>query len=221
MAFETSFKFLRGVKKNNNREWFLKNKDLYISAKQEFENFIDNVIKEISTFDNSVSELKAKDCIYRQYRDVRFSKDKTPYKVHMGAYINSEGKKINTPGYYFHLEPGGKSIFGGGFWEPEKDLLKKVRQEIDYNLEEWESIITEKTFKNSYPQGLSKENSLLNQPAGYDKDNPAIEYLKLKSFIVSHNFSDEQIMSNNLLKEVKKHAKALKPAIDFLKKSLH
>lgn len=220
VMISTSLKFLEEIKNNNNREWFLANKDLYLEAKDEFEKLVAKIIIEISKFDSSISTLQAKDCTYRQYRDVRFSKDKTPYKVHMGAYINPGGKKINTPGYYIHIEPNNKSIFGGGFWEPTKDDLKKVRQEIDYNLNDWEKIIKNNKVKNSFPSGLSTQGALKRNPAGYDLENPAIEYLKLKSFIMSHSFSDVDLLNKNLAKEVSKHAFNLKPVLDFLNKAL-
>lgn len=196
------------------------NIDLYLEAKAEFEDLVSKVIIEIGKFDPAIATLQAKNCVYRQYRDVRFSKDKTPYKVHMGAYLNPGGKKVNTPGYYLHLEPGNKNIFGGGLWEPVKDDLKKVRQEIDYNLAEWEKIINSKKTKSSYPEGLSTEGALKSRPAGYDLENPAIEYLKLKSFLLSHSFTDKEVEEKSFVKEVAKHATNLKPLLDFLNKAL-
>ena len=181
---------------------------------------ISKVIGEIGKFEPSIATLQAKDCVYRQYRDVRFSKDKTPYKVHMGAYINPGGKKVNTPGYYLHIEPGNKSIFGGGLWEPAKDDLKKVRQEIDYNLKDFEKLIKNKKLKFSYPSGLSTQGALKSKPAGYEIENPAIEYLKLKSFILSHSFTDKEVEEKNLIREISKHALNLKPLLYFLNKSL-
>lgn len=213
-------KFLEEVKENNNREWFLANKDFYLEAKAEFEKLVSKIITEIGKFEPSIANLQAKDCVYRQYRDVRFSKNKTPYKVHMGAYLNPGGKKVNTPGYYLHLEPGNKNIFGGGLWEPDKDDLKKVRQEIDYNLADWEKIIKNKKIKKSYPTSLSIQGALKTRPAGYDVENPAIEYLKLKSFILSHSFTDKEVLEKNFIKEVAKHATNLKPVLDFLNKAL-
>lgn len=212
--------FLKEIKYNNNREWFLANKDLYLEARSEFENLVAKVIEGIGKFDPQIATLEAKNCLYRQYRDVRFSKDKTPYKVHMGAYINVGGKKVNTPGYYIHLEPNNKSIFGGGYWEPQKDELKKVRQEIDYNLPEWEKLINSKKIKSSYPSGLSEEGSLKSKPAGYDVENPAIKFLKLKSFILSHSFTDKEVEEKSFSKDILKHAANLKPVLDFLNKAL-
>ena len=127
--------FLKGLKKNNNKPWFDANRKKYEASKADFISFVDNTISAITKFDPAVSSLKAKDCIFRINRDIRFSKDKSPYKSNMGAYINPGGKKINTPGYYFHCEPG-QSFAAGGLYIPEPGVLAKIRQEIDYSFAE-------------------------------------------------------------------------------------
>src|ERR1044071_4143311 len=131
MFLQSTLKFLSNLAKNNNKVWLDENRDNYIAAKADFENFISVLIKKISAFDEDIKELQAKDCTFRLNRDIRFSKDKTPYKVNMGASLNRGGKKSIYAGYYFHMEPGNKSFVGGGLWMPMPPELKKVRQEID------------------------------------------------------------------------------------------
>ena len=206
--------FLKGLKKNNNKPWFDANRKKYEASKADFISFVDNTISAITKFDPAVSSLKAKDCIFRINRDIRFSKDKSPYKSNMGAYINPGGKKINTPGYYFHCEPG-QSFAAGGLYIPESDVLTKVRQEIDYSFDEWKKIINDKIFKKYFAKVDGIE-VLSRPPKGYTDDNPAIEFLKMKSFIVSRPLMDAQLTDKNLVKEVIKTFEAMKPVIDFL-----
>ncbi|HUB60879.1 MAG TPA: DUF2461 domain-containing protein, partial [Puia sp.] len=151
--------------------------------------------------------------------DVRFSSDKTPYKTHMGAFLNKGGKKAPTAGYYFHLEPG-KSIMGGGLWMPMPAELNKVRQEIDYNYAEWTKILGDRRFKKYYPNGLDQSEILSRPPKGYDAENPAIGFLKLKSFTTTRSLTDEMMLSRPLLKEVIGAFGALKEFIDFLNRAL-
>ena len=206
--------FLKGLKKNNNKPWFDANRKKYEASKADFISFVDDIIAAITKFDPAVSSLKAKDCIFRINRDIRFSKDKSPYKSNMGAYINPGGKKINTPGYYFHCEPG-QSFAAGGLYIPEPGVLAKVRQEIDYSFAEWKKIINDKTFKKHFAKVDGIE-VLSRPPKGYTDDNPAIEFLKMKSFIVSRPLTDTQLTDKNLVKEVIKTFEAMKPMIDFL-----
>jgi uncharacterized protein (TIGR02453 family) len=219
MLAKDTLKFLTALKENNNRPWFENNRIWYETTKQDFENLVEGLIKGISEFDKDIGELVVNNCTFRQYRDVRFSKDKRPYKINMGAYFNKGGKKINTAGYYIHLEPG-KSMIAGGLWMPEGAHLSKVRQEIDYNYDEWKNIISPPGFKKLFPRGLSFEDSLKRPPKGYDATNPAIEYLKLKSFIARHPLSDEDLLNSSLKKDVIKAFKTLKPFLDFLNRAI-
>jgi uncharacterized protein (TIGR02453 family) len=146
---------------------------------------------------------------------VRFSKDKSPYKSNMGAFIKPGGKKVNAPGYYFHCEPG-QNFVAGGLYMPEPAEPTRVRQEIDYNYDEWSKIINNKTFKKYFKEGLRKTDALSRPPKGYAEDNPAIAYLKLKSFIVSRPLTDADLVDKNFVKEIAKTFEAMKPMIDFL-----
>jgi len=147
MVQASTIQFLKDLKKNNNKPWFDLNRKRYEEAKTDFANFVQQVIDAHSKKDKTISALKAKDCMFRINRDVRFSKDKSPYKTNFGASINKGGKKaFSTAGYYFHLEPG-QCFVGGGIYQPMPDELKKVRQEIDYNFKDFTKIIQSKKFK--------------------------------------------------------------------------
>ena len=221
MFQRSTLTFLRHLSKNNNKVWFDKNRDNYQDAKIDFENFISQLIKKISSFDADIKELQVKDCTFRLNRDIRFSKDKTPYKVNLGASLNRGGKKSLYAGYYFHLEPGDKSFAGGGLWMPMAPELKKVRQEIDYNFDEFIGILKNKKFIAHYTM-LENTNDvkLINLPRGYEKTNPAAEYLKLKSFIATTPVSDTELIESSLLNEVTKAFEALMPLLKFLNKAL-
>ena len=218
MISKETLKFLTDLKENNNRPWFEANRNRFEKIKTDFELFAEQLRKGIASFDTDIASLEIKHCTFRQYRDVRFSKDKRPYKINMGAYFNKGGKKLNTAGYYFHLEPG-KSIIAGGLWMPEGPQLAKVRQEIDYNFDEWKSIISKPSFKKYFRGGLSTDEKLQRQPKGYTDDNPAIEYLKLKSFVARQPVHDDELMKKNTSSEIIKSYKALKPMIDFLNRA--
>ena len=149
MIKKTTLDFLSAIKKNNNREWFEKNKDRYVSAKDDVADMIEAFLKEAVKFEKGFVGLNAKDCVYRIYRDVRFSKDKKPYKTNLGASVNIGGKKAMNAGYYIHVEPGG-SFIAGGMWMPPADQLKMIRQEIDYNGKDIRVILKKKDFKSYY-----------------------------------------------------------------------
>lgn len=218
MLQAATLKFLKDLKKNNEKPWFEKNKDLYLGAKEDIEHLVEQVIDGFGKIDPDIANLQPKDCTYRIYRDVRFSKDKTPYKINMGAYLNRGGKKAPTAGYYMHIEPG-RSMAGGGLWMPLAPELNKVRQEIDYSLSEWNSIVTARAFKKNFPEGLEKEDQLSRPPKGYDEENPAIEYLKLKSYIVTRSFTDAEVQSRSFAKEVIKTFESMKDFVYFLNRA--
>lgn len=219
MLQASTLKFLKDLKKNNNKPWFEKHKDLYLGAKEDIEQMVENVIAGFGKTDPDIGTLQPKDCTYRIYRDVRFSRDKTPYKIHMGAYLNRGGKKTPTAGYYMHFEPG-RNMAGGGLWMPMAPELNKVRQEIDYNLPEWTKILGNRSFRKNFSEGLEKEELLSRPPKGYTDDNPAVEYLKLKSFVVTRPFSDAEVQSKSFLKELLKTFESMKDFIYFLNRAL-
>ena len=217
MLQTATINFLKELKKNNNKPWFDLNRKKYESAKADFAAFIQQVIDRHGKKDTGISALLAKDCMFRINRDTRFAKDKTPYKTNFGPSINKGGKKAwNTAGYYFHLEPG-SCFTGGGIYMPEPDILKKIRQEIDYNLPAFKKILSSKKFSGVY-KGLNKnpEYLLSRVPKGFEADNPAAEYLKLKSYIAMVPVSNADLTSKDLVKKTVAAFEALQPLIEFI-----
>jgi uncharacterized protein (TIGR02453 family) len=215
-----TLKFLSQLKKNNNKPWFDAHRAQYVAAKIDFSNFIQLVIDALQKSDTTITGLTAKDCQFRINRDIRFSKDKRPYKENFGAFIARSGKKSIYAGYYFHCAPG-NSFIGGGLWMPEPVNLKKVRQEIDYNWQEFRSILKGKSFKKIYGDLLKNEDlSLSRMPKGYEEDNPAIDYLKLKSLIAETTLSDEELTKSTLHKKTLTAFEALQPLLQFINRSL-
>lgn len=213
--------FLKKLAKNNNKPWFEAHKEEYLDARADFESFVKHLIKRTGAFDEDIKELQPKDCIFRLYRDVRFSKDKTPYKIHFGASFDKGGRKSIYAGYYFHTEPGNKSFVGGGIWMPMAPEIKKIRQEIDYCLNEFSQIISDKKFKKEYGDlDSSDEVKLTNLPRGYEKDNPAAEYLKLKSILALKNIPDSELTKPSLLNNTAKTFEALTPLVKFINRAL-
>ena len=220
MIEQATLQFLKDLKKNNNKDWFDKHRTRFESARNNFEQFTAEVIKRLGKTDESIAHLQARQSTFRQNRDVRFSKDKSPYKVNMGMYLSKGGRKGIQAGYYFHLEPG-KSMVAGGLWMPMAPELKKVRQEIDYNFEEFDNIVNSKKFLSSF-QNLdrSAEFTLLRPPKGYEADNPAVEYLKLKSIIASKSITDAELASTQLAKNITGYFETIKPLVDFLNRAV-
>jgi uncharacterized protein (TIGR02453 family) len=177
------------------------------------------MIKTVSRFDHSISTLEAKDCMFRINRDVRFSKDKRPYKNNMGAYFNKHGKKGIGAGYYVHIEPG-KCFAAAGIWMPSGEELSKIRQEIDYNFDDWKKILSNKDFKKCFNGDIDKNESLVRPPKGYSEDNPAIEYIKLKSFIAVCSLSDKEVTHKDFVKNLSKKFEVAKPLVGFINQSL-
>jgi len=212
--------FLKALKKNNNKPWFDKNREKYNAAKYNLEEFVALLLQKMVLFDEDMKELTAKNCTFRINRDIRFSKNKTPYKINLSASFNRGGKKSIYGGYYFHLQPGGNSFVGGGLWMPEPENLKKLRQEIDYCFPEFKKIIGAAAFKKYYGELEKDEKQMLvNIPKGYDKENPAVDYLRMKSYIATKNLSDEEILSPKLADEVIQSFKALMPLVKFINRA--
>ena len=220
MLQNSTIKFLKDLSKNNNKLWFDTHRENYEDAKIDFAGFIQSVIDKHGKKDKGIAHLKAKDCMYRINRDIRFSKDKLPYKNNMGAYICKGGKKSVFGGYYFHCQPG-KSFVGGGLWMPMPAELSKVRQEIDYNFDSFKKIIGSGKFIAMYGD-LSKdaEYMLSRVPKGYDADNPAANYLKRKSFVAMSPLKDKESTSKDLTKKVLTSFEALQPLLEFINQSI-
>jgi len=220
MLQQSTLKFLKALKKNNNKSWFDAHRKQYEEARSDFENFIQSVLDKHCKNDTDLKELTARKCLFRINRDVRFSKDKSPYKTNFGASMDKGGKKSGLAGYYFHLEPG-KSFLGGGLWMPQPDALKKVRQEIDYCFDEFTRIISSKKFKTVYGDLYTGEGVQLSKvPQGFEKNNPAAVYLKFKSWLVLADVSDSDLVSGDMVKKTVDAFFVLQPMIKFLNRPL-
>lgn len=220
MLQPSTLKFLKDLAKNNDRAWFEGHRTQYERAKEDFENFVQAVLNRHGKKDEDLKELTAKKCTFRINRDIRFSKDKSPYKTNMGASMNRGGKKSIFSGYYFHCEPG-KSFVGGGLWMPMPPEMKRVRQEIDYCYDEFRQIVSAKKFRSVYKELYTGEDVKLTKvPQGFEKDNPAAEYLKLKSWLAMKELTDEEMTSKDLLKKTAEAFETLQPMIKFLNRAL-
>jgi uncharacterized protein (TIGR02453 family) len=220
MLQPSTLKFLKDLKKNNNKPWFDDHREQYEKAKADLHAQVEQLIRGISAFDAPIGRLAVKECIFRINRDVRFSKDKRPYKNNMACYFNKAGKKGRGAGYYLHIEPG-NSFAAGGIWMPEAPVLAGIRQEIDYNFSDWKKMIDNKSFRKIFPEAVTSEEMLVRPPKGYEENNPAIEFLKMKSFIVSRPIPDAALLHTNFIKEVTQTFKAMKPLVDFLNMVIH
>jgi uncharacterized protein (TIGR02453 family) len=210
--------FLKKIKSNNKREWFEKHRPEFLEVKAEFEEMMQEVLQGIRKFDKAIEkDTSAADYIFRIYRDVRFSKNKMPYKHHMGASINPGGRKSPVAGYYLHIQPGG-SFVAGGIWQPESAVLKAIRQEIDYHPAPLLKLMKAPTFKKYY-KGLDEEDKLQTVPKGYGKDHPHIELLKNRHFLVSHSFTDKTVLQKDFAKEVARAFAAMYPLMQYLREA--
>ena len=220
MLQSTTLKFLKDLKNNNNKPWFDGHRKQYETARADFYTLVEKLIPPISKFDAPIGMLTVKECVFRINRDVRFSKDKAPYKSNMACYFNQAGKNGLGAGYYLHVEPG-KSFAAGGIWVPESAVLAGIRQEIDYNFADWKKITENKNFKKNFTEGITSNDFLVRPPKGYDENNPAIEFLKMKSFIVRKPFADADLQHKIFVTEAAKTFNAMKPLVDFLNIALH
>lgn len=212
-----TFKFLKDLSKNNNKEWFTANKKRYEVAKADFEAFVTDMVKNMAKFDPPIGNLDPKKSIFRIYRDTRFSKDKSPYKINMGANFSASPSKIHDhAGYYIHIEPG-KSFLAGGAYEPQSAWINNIRQEIDYNTKEFKKIISAAPFKKNF--GEIKGDKLKTVPKGFPKDHPELSLLQYKSFLLVHDVDDKLVTSDGFMKHLIDVYKSMKPFNDFLNRA--
>ncbi|MDR1221398.1 MAG: DUF2461 domain-containing protein [Tannerella sp.] len=208
------FKFLKELQANNNREWFKANKPRYDALYRDFVEIVRQLIAGIATFDPEVAGLDAKSCIYRIYRDIRFSPDKTPYKTHFGAYMTGYGGRTSPyGGYYLHIEPG-NSLVSGGVWCPEPAVLKRLRHDIYDNVEEFTAIIEDKKFRKVY--GELEGEVLKRVPDGFPKDSPCGDLLRHKNFVVSAMKPEQFFCSKDWIDEAVEDFRLLYPFNRFL-----
>jgi len=210
-----TLRFLSALKLNNHREWFQLHKDEYLKVRKNFEEFAEELLEKIKSFDESLCNIEIKQCLFRIYRDVRFSPNKEPYKTHFGVYFGKNGgKNSNFAGYYFHLDPE-ESFFGGGIYMPLPEYLKAIRKEIYYQIDEFKTIINAPAFKKYY-QGIEEIEKLKKAPADFPKDFPDIELLKNKHFFSSHYYNPQDALKVDFIDFVVTGLKAVKPLVDFV-----
>jgi uncharacterized protein (TIGR02453 family) len=209
--------FLGELRENNTREWFDVNRGRYEAAKAEFEGMMNGLIPAIYGFDSGIGTLTAKDCVFRIFRDVRFSKDKSPYKTNMGGYISRGGRKGMWSGYYVHVEPG-RSMLAGGVYTPAPDVLKKVRQEVYYHAEEFKGLLEGKEFKKTFK--LMVDDKLSRPPKDFPADFKDIDLLKYKSYTVFHSVDDKTVMSEGFVDYAVKVFRVMEPFNRFLNRAI-
>ncbi|HEY8930425.1 MAG TPA: DUF2461 domain-containing protein [Mucilaginibacter sp.] len=214
-----TFDFLKELIDNNNREWFQANKERYDTAREDVIAFTSELLKEMHKIDPGIDpDFDGKKCVMRIYRDIRFSKDKTPYKNNFGVSLPTRGLKLGRAEYYLHITPG-KSFIAGGYWMPEADHLKAIRQEIDYNGNDLKKIIDEPEFVKLFGD-FRKQETLKTLPRDYSAENENIDLLKLKSFVAFHYLDDKELMKKNAVKNIATICSKIYPLNVFLNNAI-
>ena len=220
MLSKDTLQFLEDLKANNNRDWFLDNKKRYEAFKKEYHQLVSDFLDAMKPLDSTLEMLEVKNCTFRINRDIRFSKDKSPYKSHLGIWLSSGAKGNNRSGYYVHIEKEA-SFIAGGLYCPEAEDLKKVRKEIAYFHEDLKAILVEKNFEKEFSDfDRNATNVLKNPPRGYEKDHPAIELLKLKSFECSHKFDILAVTQKDFVAVMSQKLIVLKPLNNYINRAL-
>lgn len=217
MLAKQTVDFLKKLDKNNDRDWFNANKSAFVRANDNIIAVTGELIDRVCKFDPAISGIDPKSCVFRIYRDVRFSKDKSPYKTNLGAFIAPGGKKGMLPGYYFHVQPG-MFFAAAGKHLPDGAELLKIRKAVVSRTKEFLKIVEDKKFRSRF--GDLDGERLSRPPKGFDADHPAIEYLKLKSFTVSQEFTARQAVSAEYPKLLTESFKAAYPLVGFLRSAL-
>jgi uncharacterized protein (TIGR02453 family) len=220
MITKEALQFLEDLIANNNTDWMHANKKRYENYKKDYHSFIASLLAEMKPLDKTLEPLEVKNCTFRINRDIRFSKDKSPYKTNMGVWFTQNKFRKNSPGYYVHFEKG-NSFIAGGVWCPEPDELKRIRKEIAFFYEDLEAIVKDKNFKSTFT-ALTRDdsNTLKKAPKDFDPNHPAIDFLKLKSYTASVKIEDALFTDKDFSKIVAQKLMALKPLNDFLNRAL-
>ena len=220
MITKEALQFLADLIANNNTEWMHANKKRYEDYKKDYHAYIASILAEMKLLDPTLEPLEVKNCTFRINRDIRFSKDKSPYKTNMGVWFTQNKNKKNSPGYYIHYEKG-MSFIAGGVWCPEPNELKLIRKEIEFFHDDLEEIVSDKTFKKEFKELTRDENNTLKKaPKDFDPNHPAIEFLKLKSYTASQKIDDKLFTEADFSKKIAQKLIALKPMNDFLIRAL-
>ena len=220
MITTEALQFLSDLIANNNTEWMHANKKRYEQYKKDYNAFANGVLTKMKQIDGTLAPLEAKNCLFRINRDIRFSKDKSPYKTNMGLWFSQNRNQKNSPGYYIHYEKG-NCFIAGGVWCPEPSELKKIRKEIAFFHEDLEAILNDNKFKTTFKDiDKSEENSLKKAPKDFDPNHVAIEFLKLKSYTASEKIDESLFTNANFDDVIAEKFSALKPLNDFLFRAL-
>ncbi len=218
MIPKETLEFLKDIKKNNTREWFLANKKRYDAYKENYHQLAGQLLEAMTHRDASLGSMTVKDVVFRINRDIRFSKDKSPYKTNMAFWFSPGNKNWNQSGYYVHVEPG-MSFIAGGFYQPDAAQLKKIRREIAFFHDDLQAILDAPQFKSVFGD-LDRTHVLKTTPKGYEKDHPAIELLKLKSFEASAKLQDKELMRHDFIAQTADKLMLLKPMNGFFDRAL-
>lgn len=210
--------FVNKLVANNNREWFVEHKSEYDLMRANLEKLVIGLAKALSDIEPRFSFTKSTDYTFRIYRDVRFSKDKSPYKNHIGIYLINGGRKSPLAGYYVHIQPA-NSFVAGGVFRPEKKILRAIRDEVYFNYKYFEKVISSESFQQMYG-GLWQEDKLKRIPKDFPKDSHAGEWLKYKSYIAMRSFTNEQFVADNFLQLIMESFSVLKPFNDYLNEAI-
>ena len=210
-----SLGFLKTLSKNNNRDWFNNHKDLYLEAHNNIIAFADALLFEMNKHDE-LETPSGKKALFRIYKDVRFSKDKTPYNIHWSGAFKRATNKLRG-GYYFNINPG-SSFLAGGFWGPEPQDLKRIRQDIDLNYDDWKKLLNRKSLINTF--GKMTGEQIISAPRGYAKEHPAIDLLRYKQFIFKCEFPDKEVCRPGFVHKVSDTFKKMRPFLNFMSEVL-
>ena len=220
MVSESTIQCLKDLKTNNNREWFLDNKKRYEAVKKEYYQITADFLDSMKPLDPALELLEVKNCVFRINRDIRFSKDKSPYKTHLGIWLSTGAKNTEAAGYYLQIDTENPFV-GGGMYCPQPEQIQKIRKEINFFYDDLVAITSDKDFVSTYKALNRDENSTLkNPPRGYEKDNPALEFLKLKSYTATENFSPELLTHKDFIPLMVQKMIALRPLNEFLNRAL-
>lgn len=220
MVSENILQFLKDLKANNNRDWFLDNKKRYEGVKKEYHQLTAELLDCMKPLDPSLELLEVKNCVFRINRDIRFSKDKTPYKTHLGIWLSSGAKNAETAGYYLQIDAENPFV-GGGIYCPQPEQIQKIRKEINFFYDDLVALTSNQDFVSIYKMLNRDENSTLkNPPRGYEKDHPAIEFLKLKSYTATQKIPVQLLTQKDFIPLMAQKMIALKPLNDFINRAL-
>lgn len=220
MIQKETLQFLDDLKNNNHRDWFVEQKKRYDAYKQDYHRVIENLLAQLKPYDDKLHPLEVKHCTFRINRDIRFSKDKSPYKTHMGIWLSQNRLMKNAPGYYLHISPE-ETFVAGGLWCPEAPELQKIRKEIAFFHEDLEQILNHKTFQKYFKDLDRPEGQVLKTaPKGFEKEHPALHWLQLKSHTASFPIPTKKLFEPKTLNHTVEVMKSLKPLNDFIYRAL-